>query len=99
MALLEFYGETCPHCVTMKSLVEQLKKEEGIEVEQLEVWNSEKNAKKQEEYDTGLCGGVPFFYNTETKEHLCGGVPYKDLKKWACGEKTEKEESGSACGV
>ena len=86
MALLEFYGETCPHCIEMKPLVEKLKEEEGIEVETYEVWNNEENAKKQHEYDTGLCGGVPFFYNTETKAHICGSTDYESLKAWAKGE-------------
>lgn len=83
--LLEFYGESCPHCITMAGLVEKLKKE-GLEVEQYEVWNNAENAKKMEEYDQGLCGGVPFFYNTESKKHLCGSVDYEELKAWAEGK-------------
>ncbi|PIT92881.1 MAG: hypothetical protein COU08_00030 [Candidatus Harrisonbacteria bacterium CG10_big_fil_rev_8_21_14_0_10_42_17] len=81
--LLEFYGETCPHCIKMKPLVEQLNKEESVEVQQFEVWNSEENAEKMKEYDKGLCGGVPFFINTETGKHICGSVSYDELKKWA----------------
>lgn len=86
MALLEFYGESCPHCMEMKPLVAKLKEEEGIEIEQYEVWDNPDNAKKQQEYDTGLCGGVPFFYNTESKKHICGSTDYESLKKWALGE-------------
>ena len=85
MALLEFYGETCPHCLTMAPLVERLKKEEKITIEQFEVWNNEENAKKMEQYDTGLCGGVPFFFNTETKKFLCGSTDYETLQAWALG--------------
>ncbi len=85
MALLEFYGETCPHCIEMKPLVEKLKEEEGIEVEQYEVWNSEENAAKQKEYDAGLCGGVPFFINTDSGEHICGSTDYESLRAWAQG--------------
>lgn len=85
MALLEFYGETCPHCLKMAPLVEQLKGE-GFEVEQYEVWNNEENAKKMQEYDTGLCGGVPFFYNTDTKKFICGSTEYEQLLAWAKGE-------------
>lgn len=98
MALLEFFGETCPHCIEMKPLVERLEKEEGVTVEKYEVWNDEENAKKLAEYDAGLCGGVPFFFNTETKEHICGSADYAALKKWACGEKTEDAGAG-ACGT
>jgi hypothetical protein len=29
------------------------------------------------------CGGVPFFFNTETKKWLCGEVEYEEIKKWA----------------
>ncbi|MBI2054907.1 MAG: hypothetical protein HYT39_02290 [Candidatus Sungbacteria bacterium] len=82
MALLEFYGDSCPHCVKMAPLVEKLKSE-GIEIEGLEVWQNEDNAKKMAELDKGLCGGVPFFYNTETKTFLCGEASWEDLKAWA----------------
>ncbi len=86
MSLLEFYGETCPHCITMKPLVEKLESELSVKVEKFEVWNDEKNAKKMEEFDTGLCGGVPFFFNTESKKFICGSASYGELKKWAQGE-------------
>ncbi len=36
-----------------------------------------------QEYDKGLCGGVPFFINTESKKFLCGETSYEELKKWA----------------
>jgi thiol-disulfide isomerase/thioredoxin len=85
MALLEFYGETCPHCIEMKPLVEKLEKELGVTVEKYEVWNDEENAKKQTEYDKGLCGGVPFFINTEAKKFLCGSVDEEELKAWMQG--------------
>lgn len=83
MALLEFYGETCPHCITMKPLVAQLEQELSTTVEKFEVWNNEENAKKMDEVDCGDCGGVPFFYNTESKQKLCGSVDYEALKAWA----------------
>ncbi|MBI2097044.1 MAG: thioredoxin family protein [Candidatus Sungbacteria bacterium] len=83
MALVEFYGDGCPHCKNMAPLVEQLQREEGVIVEQYEVWNNEENAKKMADCDKGLCGGVPFFCNTETRAFICGGVSYEDLKAWA----------------
>ncbi|KKW29341.1 MAG: hypothetical protein UY72_C0048G0003 [Candidatus Uhrbacteria bacterium GW2011_GWD2_52_7] len=86
MALLEFYGETCPHCVEMRPMVEKLEKELGVTVEKYEVWNSEENAKKLEEIDRGLCGGVPFFYNTENEKFICGSCSEEDLKTWMVGE-------------
>ena len=38
------------------------------------------------EYDKDYCGGVPFFYNTETNKWICGETDYEELKKWAKGE-------------
>lgn len=84
--LLEFYGEECPHCVKMSALVQKLAEEEKTEVLKFEVWHNKDNAVKMAEYDTGLCGGVPFFYNTDTKKFICGGASYEDLKSWALGK-------------
>lgn len=70
----------------MEPLVEKLEKEMDIKVEKHEVWNSEENAEKMKEYDDGLCGGVPFFYNTDSKQFICGSVDYEVLKKWAEGK-------------
>ena len=78
--LLEFYGKECPHCVRMKPLVEQLEREEGVKFESYEVWHDTANEQKMEQYDKGLCGGVPFFYNTDTSAYVCGEVPYDKLK-------------------
>lgn len=86
MSLLEFYGEDCPHCLIMKPEVEKLERELGVEIEKFEVWNNEGNARKKDELDAGMCGGVPFFYNTETKKFICGSTDYESLKKWAQDE-------------
>ena len=83
MALTLFYGTECPHCISMEPLVGRLEQEAGISVERLEVWHNEENAKRLAETDKGLCGGVPFFYNTETKSFLCGESSYEELKHWA----------------
>jgi len=80
--LLEFYGEECPHCIRMKSLVEQAEKELDVTFEKYEVWHNPDNAKKMEEYDRGYCGGVPFFYNTATNKWICGAVPYEQFKEF-----------------
>ena len=84
--LLEFYGTECPHCIKMKPLIEKLAKETGVIIESHEIWHNEANARKMDEYDTGLCGGVPFFFNTETKKFICGSTDYEDLKQWAEGK-------------
>ncbi len=87
MALLEFYGETCPHCVEMKPMIEKVEKDLGVSIEKIEVWNNEANAKRLEAIDDGLCGGVPFFYNTETKAFICGASEEATVIAWAKGEK------------
>lgn len=87
MALLEFYGEECPHCRRMALLVERLEKDAGVKVEKFEIWHDDASARKYAEIEKGVCGGVPFFYNTESKESLCGEEDYETLKKWAKGPK------------
>jgi thiol-disulfide isomerase/thioredoxin len=81
--LLEFYGKECPHCVRMKPLVEQLEREEGVKFESYEVWHDAANEQKMKHYDKGLCGGVPFFYNTDTGGYVCGETSYEKLKAFA----------------
>jgi len=81
--LIEFYGEECVHCEKMKPLVENLEKEAQIKIEKYETWHNEDNSRKMEEYDKEYCGGVPFFINTETGNHICGEASYEDLKRWA----------------
>lgn len=72
--------------MAMKPLLAQLEGELGVTVEKYEVWNSPENAKKMAEYDhDNECGGVPYFYNTESKQHICGSTDYETLKKWAQG--------------
>lgn len=84
--LLEFYGTECAHCRVMAPLVERLERELGVDVQKYETWHNEANARKMDEYDRGLCGGVPFFFNTETTDYICGEVEYEELVRWAKGE-------------
>ena len=81
-----FYGEECPHCHTMMPHIDKLIKD-GQEIKKLETWHDDKNAKKLESKDTGLCGGVPFLYNDESKQWICGETDEETLKKWADGKK------------
>lgn len=85
MALIEFYGQECPHCEDMMPLVERLKGE-GFAIEQRETWHNEENARLQETHDKNLCGGVPFFINTESGGFVCGAADYETLKAWAEGK-------------
>jgi thiol-disulfide isomerase/thioredoxin len=84
--LLEFYGTECPHCITMKPLVEKLEREAGVTVEKLEVWHNENNLSVMEDLDKGKCGGVPFFFNKKTGKWICGATSYEKLKEWALGK-------------
>ena len=81
--LINFYGKECPHCIKMDELIEKLKSETGAFVESRETWYNEENAKLLKKYDKGLCGGVPFLFNTENGKYLCGESSYEELKNWA----------------
>ena len=83
VTLYEFFGDGCPHCEKMEPKVEKLEEQEDVSVDQLEVWNDQGNAEKQKELDNGKCGGVPFFYNTESEEFICGETDMENLRKWA----------------
>ena len=85
MGLLMFYGEECKHCHEMFPLIDKLEKEKGVKVERIETWHSSGNKKKLDKLDNGQCGGVPFFYNEETKATMCGAGKYDKLVKWATG--------------
>ncbi len=80
-----FYGDGCPHCHDVMPFVDKLI-EEGEKIEKLETWKNEENAKKLEEIDNGKCGGVPFFYNEESKAFICGSTTEENIRKWAAGE-------------
>ena len=81
-----FFGTECSHCHAMEPVVERLESELGIRIERLEIWHNDQNAELMEQYDSGFCGGVPFFYSEETREKICGEAPYDRLKAWAEGK-------------
>ena len=83
--LYEFYGKECPHCQKMRELTDALMKEfPQIVIERKEIWHDERNMEFIKECDKGdACGGVPFFFNANTKAWLCGEVTYEQLKQWA----------------
>lgn len=90
--IIEFYGETCPHCISMRPVVAELEKSLGGEITKLEVWNHAENEAKMKEYTEiieAACGGfaaVPSFVNTQTNQALCGAHDIEELKKLAAGE-------------
>jgi len=89
--LLLFYGKECEHCERMFPLMRQLEKELGVQFAEYETWHDEKNAELLRERDTGVCGGVPFFWNTKSGKWLCGEVAYEVLKDWALGKGGDHE--------
>lgn len=83
--VIEFYGATCPHCISMKPIIADLEKENGLEITKLEVWEHPENEQKMQEYADIIgdaCGGlpgVPSFVNTETNQALCGEHDKADI--------------------
>ena len=84
--LHEFYGKECPHCITMMPIVDKMIAE-GVDIKKHETWHDDKNAELMMTFDKGLCGGVPFLYNTDSKQFICGEADEKTLRKWAAGDK------------
>ncbi|MEK7529984.1 MAG: hypothetical protein AAB570_03615 [Patescibacteria group bacterium] len=82
MSLYEFYGKTCPHCIEMMPIVDQLIAE-GLPIQKFEVWNDEENTKKMEAVNKNRCPGVPFFVNTKSDQWICGSTDEVTLRKWA----------------
>ena len=81
--LTEFYGDECPHCIQMKPLIERLEKECYVTIEKKEVWHNKPNLAELEKIDNGdKCGGVPFFWNSETEKFICGSASYEKLREW-----------------
>jgi glutaredoxin len=84
MSLIMFYGEECPHCEKMRTLVAKLEAEENVKVELVEVWHNEEHMKQLESYDKeGECGGVPYFVNTDTDATICGEATHSELTAWS----------------
>lgn len=87
MALINFYGRECPHCERMESVIVKLEKDTGVVVERKETWHDDANLAELNKCDKdGACGGVPFFYNTETGKSICGEATIDELKEWAGGK-------------
>ncbi|MEI6581746.1 MAG: thioredoxin family protein [bacterium] len=90
--VIEFYGETCPHCIAMKPVIAEIESATGAKIEKLEVWNNEENARKMESHSKIIgeaCGGfagVPAFVNVDTNQALCGAHDKEDIIRLLEGE-------------
>jgi len=86
--IVMFYGQECPHCHIMMHAVEDLNKDEEIEIEKCEVWHNEENAERMRSYKEIIgqaCGGdlgVPAFLDEDEKRAICGEMPHEKLKQW-----------------
>ncbi len=84
--VIEFYGETCPHCLSLKPVIAQVEEELDVEITKLEVWNAIENKeimKKYAEIISQACGGfaaVPALVNTKTNQALCGVHEKEDIR-------------------
>mmetsp|Transcript_5279 Transcript_5279/g.10543 ORF Transcript_5279/g.10543 Transcript_5279/m.10543 type:complete len:332 (-) Transcript_5279:69-1064(-) len=107
--LLMFTGDNCDHCDQMEPYLKRLEKELGVRVHRFNVWREQVNFKLFEKLDEGQkCGGLPYFYNTKTKQCVCGATTFGNLRAWAKGkpcnmfyyvpEKGEKEGEEGAEG-
>ena len=68
-----FYGASCPMTARAEPIVSKVEKVLNTNVSRLEVYSNEENLAKYKEVG-GMehCGGVPFFYNTQTGSTVCG---------------------------
>ena len=83
--LLYFYGNDCKHCEEMNNVIKRLEDEDFL-IEWQEVFDNKDNEAVMISYDKDRCGGVPFFYNTETDKYICGEAGYLEARALAVGE-------------
>ncbi len=89
--IIMFHGRECPHCRAMHPIVDKIIAEGG-DIEKLEVWHDDDNAKKMRTFSkiiTSACGGdlaVPSFLDQTEGRAICGEMSYKDLKQWINNE-------------
>lgn len=82
--LLYFYGKECGFTKKAEPAVSELEGKLGRRLNRLETWHVSENQKKYAEVGGDRsCGGVPFFYNLETKESVCGARGIEILEAWA----------------
>ena len=82
--LVFFYGESCPFTKRALPAVKCLERSLGRPIVRKETWNDAANhADWEAAGGAEECGGVPYFFNTVTKESVCGAADCETLKKWA----------------
>lgn len=82
--LLMFYGNSCPMTKKAEPIAESVEKKLQTTIRRLEVYENEENLRKYKEVGgIQLCGGVPFFFNTETGSSVCGVREEAVISAWA----------------
>lgn len=75
-------------CMIMDPNVEKLEKEDGVEIEALEVWHNEDNKRKmanlKDLYNKECRGNfvVPSFYDPSSNRLICEPGSYEVLRNW-----------------
>jgi hypothetical protein len=89
-SLIFFYGKDDGYSNYMMPLVQKMEEQFGIEVRRFEVWRGPQKAQELlSKMDRQRCGGVPFFYNKDTKLSICGATTEANLRQWALGKPCE----------
>ncbi|CAM9179913.1 unnamed protein product [Choristocarpus tenellus] len=85
--LLEFHGANCEHCDAMLPLMDRVRKLFRVEFKRHMVWEGSTEYKFMSLLDRKThCRGLPFFYNTVTKQAICGATTWPNFRNWAAGE-------------
>jgi len=87
--LIIFRGKGDDYCKLMEPMWKELESELGVRVRTFEVWHSSSNLELLRVFDTGECGGVPFFFNKRTRRFICGATTYDNMRLWALDQVCE----------
>jgi len=87
-----FFGQECSFTKKVEPAVNCLEKMLGQKVNRHEVWHNSTNQRLYREAGGAVrCGGVPYFYNADTKQTICGYTSCEMLRQWA--ESRERERA------
>lgn len=95
-----YYGDGCPHCVTVEEYMETKKVEDKLVISQKEVYYNQQNSKEFQENISQYCPeimsdqgiGVPVAFDIKNKKCYLGSPPIIDFIDQLLTELSEKEE-------
>lgn len=79
---IEFYGEECPGCKSMRRTLDRVELEMNVHFERIEVWHNKENDEYMTACDKGRCNGLPLIYNSEKDTLICGEAPYDEVVRF-----------------